>query len=218
MPKVKPNRSAPGIDMTAMVDVAFLLLTFFILTTKFKAEEKIQVDTPGSISETPLPETDIMVLTIDKNGAVHAGFGDQNTRLAVLQQIIDDYSLDIPDKGKDFFRLQSTVGVPFKEFPAWLNGNVDHMKEFEQKGIPYPYNTEEGEENELKRWILYGRTANVKTRFAVKGDGDCPYPAIADVISTLQDWNLNKFNLITDLETAPEGSAAAEAKATEGGE
>ena len=39
MPKHKPKRSAPSIDMTAMCDVAFLLLTFFMLTAKAKPQE-----------------------------------------------------------------------------------------------------------------------------------------------------------------------------------
>ena len=98
--------------------------------------------------------------------------------------------------------LQSAVGVPLEEIGPWLAGSKDELKAFEQKGIPYPY-FEDAEDNELKRWILYGRKANLGTRFAIKGDGNTPYPAIQEVISTFQDWNINKFNLITNLEAPP---------------
>lgn len=202
MPKVKPKRHVPSIDMTAMVDVAFLLLTFFILTTKFKPDEAVVVDPPFSTSTTILPPTDMMVLTIDSDGKCFVGFGDIYTREKVLNKIIEDYNFEVSEEGKRYFMLQSSVGVPFAEIGPWLNGPKAELKEFEQKGIPYPY-IEDAEENELKRWILYGREANLKTRFAIKGDSDTPYSAIQDVISTLQDWNINKFNLITNLEAAP---------------
>ena len=51
MPKVKPVRHTPLVDMTAMTDVAFLLLTFFMLTAKMKPQEPVVIDTPSSISE-----------------------------------------------------------------------------------------------------------------------------------------------------------------------
>ena len=60
MPKVKLPRKSTNIDMTAMCDVAFLLLTFFMLATKFKPDEPVVVKTPSSISEIPLPDADII--------------------------------------------------------------------------------------------------------------------------------------------------------------
>ena len=68
MPKVKVPRKSTSVDMTAMTDVAFLLLTFFMLATKFKPDEPVVVDTPSSISEIKLPESGIMQITIDKQG------------------------------------------------------------------------------------------------------------------------------------------------------
>ena len=50
MPKVKLPRKSTSIDMTAMCDVAFLLFSFFILTTKFKPSEALAVVTPKSVS------------------------------------------------------------------------------------------------------------------------------------------------------------------------
>lgn len=70
MPKHKPKRSAPSIDMTAMCDVAFLLLTFFMLTAKAKPQETVIVDTPTSISETKLPDAGTLTILVDKTGKV----------------------------------------------------------------------------------------------------------------------------------------------------
>ncbi len=43
MPKFKPHRQGVRIDMTPLVDVAFLLLTFFMLTTQFKPQEEVTI-------------------------------------------------------------------------------------------------------------------------------------------------------------------------------
>jgi biopolymer transport protein ExbD len=70
MPKVKIPRKNISLDMTAMCDMAFLLLTFFMLTTKFKPDEPLVVDTPTSISEIKIPESNLMVISIGKEGQV----------------------------------------------------------------------------------------------------------------------------------------------------
>ena len=46
------------IDMTPMVDVAFLLLIFFMTTTQFKPPEKVAITLPASKSEIQVPETE----------------------------------------------------------------------------------------------------------------------------------------------------------------
>jgi biopolymer transport protein ExbD len=50
---------------------------------------------------------------------------------------------------------------------------------------------------------MQGRLANPQYSIAIRGDGDCPYPVIKKVITTLQAKNVNKFNLITNLEAKP---------------
>ncbi len=54
--------------MTAMCDVAFLLLSFFILTTKFKPDEVLAVTTLKSVSTTPAEQKDIVMVTMDREG------------------------------------------------------------------------------------------------------------------------------------------------------
>ncbi|GAW90320.1 biopolymer transporter ExbD [Flavobacterium psychrophilum] len=69
MAKAKSQKKAAAIDMTAMCDVAFLLLTFFILTATAKQPEPLPVDTPSSTVQTKLPEKDLAMLTVG-NGKV----------------------------------------------------------------------------------------------------------------------------------------------------
>jgi biopolymer transport protein ExbD len=66
----KPKRANLRLDMTAMVDVAFLLLTFFMLTTQFKPPSQVEIDRPTSHAEVKLPGTDIMTVTVAEDGRV----------------------------------------------------------------------------------------------------------------------------------------------------
>lgn len=215
MPKVKPKRKNPSIDMTAMVDVAFLLLTFFILTTKFRAEDRIIVDTPTSVSEVKIPSSNLFTITVDKTGLVAIGASEE-TRLGMLERIAETYNLAISEQGKMFFKNTPSFAVPLQEVPAWLNQpNQEKMKEFAFKGIPV--DTRRGQVNELKEWINAARRTNLDLRFAIKGDRDVSYEKMSKVIETLQDVKINRFNLITGLEADPNGpKKPAEAASAEG--
>jgi biopolymer transport protein ExbD len=88
MPKHKKARLGTRIDMTPMVDVAMLLLTFFMMTTQFKPPEDVDVIIPASHSEFKLPESHIMMIYVTKEGKIYLGvdamglmehlFGTQN--------------------------------------------------------------------------------------------------------------------------------------------
>ena len=80
MPKIKPKRQGVLIDMTPLVDVAFLLLTFFMLTTQFKPPEEVQIELPSSNSQFKLPESDVMTLTLAKDGRIFLGLDSQRLR------------------------------------------------------------------------------------------------------------------------------------------
>lgn len=74
MPRIKKKRVAVRIDMTPLVDVAFLLLTFFMLTTQFKPPEEVEIALPLSHSEIKLPESNTMTINISKDGKLYLGF------------------------------------------------------------------------------------------------------------------------------------------------
>src|SRR6478735_1563106 len=93
MPKVKIPRKSISLDMTAMCDMAFLLLTFFMLTTKFKPEEPVTVDMPSSISESILPDANILTISVGKEGQVFYGLDGQEAKREVLKNIASKHGL-----------------------------------------------------------------------------------------------------------------------------
>jgi biopolymer transport protein ExbD len=74
MPRIKKARVAIRIDMTPMVDVAFLLLTFFMLTTQFRPPEEVDIRLPLSHSDAKLPESNTMTVNVSDSGKVYLGF------------------------------------------------------------------------------------------------------------------------------------------------
>jgi biopolymer transport protein ExbD len=80
MGRIKPKRHGVLIDMTPLVDVAFLLLTFFMLTTSFKPPEEVTIDLPSSNSLFKLPESDVMTLSLSKDGRIFMNLDSQKLR------------------------------------------------------------------------------------------------------------------------------------------
>lgn len=200
MPKVKVPRKSTLIDMTAMCDVAFLLLTFFMLTTQFKSDESVMVDTPSSISEIKLPDTDILNITITKEGKVFFSIDNKNfARERLLAKISEKYpELQFTPQEEKAFALTGSVGVPLNQLKGYLDLDEADRKMYDQPGIPI-----DSSNNELGTWIMQGRLSNPNVRITIDGDQACPWPIVKKVMDTLQDKNVNKFNLITDLEADP---------------
>jgi biopolymer transport protein ExbD len=197
MPKVKVPRKSTTVDMTAMTDVAFLLLTFFMLATKFKPDEPVIVDTPSSVSEVKLPETDVMLLTIDNLGRVFFTVDGQNTRADLLEKMSAKYNISFTPEQKQEFLVMSSFGAPISQLPKYLNMSTDEKKDYDRisTGIPY-----DSLNNELGDWVWQTRLANNNVRVAIKGDRDVPYDKVKRVIATLQEKKVNRFNFITAME------------------
>lgn len=196
-------RSSPSLDMTPMVDLAFLLVTFFMLTTQFRADEPVIVDMPSSIAEIKIPEIDVMTITVDDKGQVFFNIDGKETRAKVLAKMGEKYKVNFtPDEIKRFSIITS-FGMPITELKNYLpkkelerKALYDVIQIAGKKGIPY-----DSLNNQLSDWILQSRYANPKFRIAIKGDGNSPYPTVKKVIEILQKNKVNKFNLITGMET-----------------
>nr|WP_295934684.1 biopolymer transporter ExbD [uncultured Dyadobacter sp.] len=200
MGKVRPKKHAPHTDMTAMTDVAFLLLTFFIMTATFKSNDA-EITTPTSISQIKVPDDDIMVISIDKAGKVFFGVDAQPIRVAMLDNIGQAKGITFTDTEKAKFALQSSFGFPLNQLKPWLNMPKEQMGQVKQPGIP----VDSTGASELADWVYAARKANSQLRIALKGDNLSKFPAFKDVLANLQSQNINKFNLITGSEQAPAG-------------
>ena len=89
----KMKRIGIKIDMTPMVDVAFLLLIFFMSTSQFDPPQKVQIQIPESHSNLPVPESDVMVLSISKDNELLYQIGknpQEMTDLGSLEQLVMD--------------------------------------------------------------------------------------------------------------------------------
>jgi biopolymer transport protein ExbD len=204
MAKVKMSKKATSIDMTAMCDVAFLLLTFFILTATAKAPEALPVDTPSSTVQTKLPETGLVMLTVGKNEGkeqVFYGMKDRDIRSGALDYMAQKYQIEFTDKEKEQFMLVDEFGVPLEGLKQLLSMKAaDRVKSGVQTGIPC-----DSINNQLQDWIQGARQANIdnggtkELQFAIKGDAKELYPQIKRVMDILQDQKINSFNLVTGL-------------------
>jgi biopolymer transport protein ExbD len=196
MPKVKVPRKSTTVDMTAMCDVAFLLLTFFMLTSNFVAKEPIVVAVPSSISEIKIPERDIATVLIDREGKVFFGLDTQQDRKEVLDNVGKAYSISFSEKELNEFSKISMSGVPIEKMKAFLALSTEQRDSKEAAiGIPA-----DSINNQFKVWMKTARQVNRNLRLAIKSDQGTPYKVIKDVMGTLQDIDENRYNLITSLE------------------
>jgi biopolymer transport protein ExbD len=210
MPHAKLPRKSTHIDMTAMCDVAFLLLTFFMLATKFKPEEPVVVKTPSSISDIQLPDVDIMLLTVDTKGRIFFSIDNKLKRRDLIDAVDLEKGLNLTETEKKVFALDASEGIPFSQLKSYLSSTPDEMRAMETAAPGIPVDTSVySPQNELATWVKNARNTNPKLRICIKADGDASYPMVQKIIKTLEGWKIFKFNLITNLKGIPAGTAAA---------
>ena len=195
---VKMSKKAASIDMTAMCDVAFLLLTFFILTATAKIPEALPVDTPASTVQTKLPETDLATLTIGK-GKVFFDLKGREIRKQTLDLMGKKYGIEFTQDEMDKFALMEDFGVPVEGLKSIIAMTTSERGKANQPGVP-----KDSLNNQLKDWIYNARIANIavddkELQIAIKGDAKEEYPAIKQVMDILQDQKINSFSLVTGL-------------------
>ncbi|MFB5945668.1 ExbD/TolR family protein [Albibacterium profundi] len=203
MGKIKVKRSTPLTDMTAMCDVAFLLLTFFILTATARQPEPMPVDMPASTVQIKVPDTDLGTITVGDGGKLFFGVAGPDIRMNMLDRMGEQYGLTFTPEERQRFSLIDGFGVPLSQLKQLIAmDNTQRIESGIQQGIPA-----DSTDNQLKEWILAARKATAEVndkqmRIAIKGDKEEEYPAIKKVIDILQDQKLNKFSLITSLRVA----------------
>lgn len=208
MANVKTSKKSTRIDMTAMCDVAFLLLSFFIMTATSKVPEPKPVDTPASTIKAKLPERNLLTITVG-DSAVYIGMSERETRIAALEAMSLKYDIAFTPQEINEFSLLDSFGVPLEQLKSLLAlKNAQRNKPGTQSGIPFKGDISE---NELSYWIYYANAAVVmeqqakgvekikEIEIAIKGSSKEKYPVVKNVFDILQKQNMNDFYLVTSL-------------------
>jgi len=219
MPSVKLPKKSTATDMTPFVDVAFLILSFFMLATKFKPPEPVEITTPNSVSTKALPENDAILVTLDSSGRVFFTMRvekDQMLKYNVIKNMNDTRSLGLSEAEMKNFVKADAIGVPFSQLKQLLAIPAEDQRNIKQPGIPI----KDSASNELFYWIRDAVSAfsGKKINYLVKGDNNAKYPAFKEILNSFKRNDIYKFQLITAVEDVPVGSelykerAAQEAK------
>lgn len=199
MAKVKPKKKQTKIDMTAMCDVSFLLLSFFIMTSTARLPEPYPVDTPASTVQTKLPDSNLATITVGES-KVFFGVTGREVRKLTLKKMAEKYGASFSPDEYEKFALIDFWGVDIASVrPLIAMKNEDRNRLGVQPGIPC-----DSANNQLKDWILFARIATKELdkndlNIAIKGDKNVPYPSIKKVIDILQEQRKNNFFLVTNL-------------------
>ena len=214
MPSVKIPKKSTDNDMTPFVDVAFLILSFFMMATKFKPEEAVEVKTPSSVSAYAVPEKDVFMVSVDKDARVFVGMDNPEFKQVLIQNLDKRLSLGLtPAEMKNFINA-SSIGVPYNQLKSALAMDPQQLTKFKQPGIPCPDSTG----GELMTWVTDALTAyqGRKLSLLVKADNNLKYPAFKNILAAFKKNDQNKFLLITAPEEAPPGTALYATRANGG--
>lgn len=207
MPKVKISKKPADTDMTPFVDVAFLILSFFIMATKFKPAEAVPIQTPNSVSSQTLPENDAVLISIDKDDKVYFSIMSKNDPQKAKDIIVaasTARNIPVTEADASHYFPGDMIGVPFSQLKSYLNLSNDQKKDIKMEGIP----VKDSANNELYYWIAATRTvfAGQPLKYLIKGDNVSKFPAFNAVIDALKRNDEQKYNLVTMPEGAPEGT------------
>lgn len=205
MPKIKAPKHAPENDMTPFVDVAFLILSFFMLATKFKPEEPVEVKTPNSVSSAAVPEKDAFMVSIDKGGRVFVSMDNPEFKQVLIDNLNKTRNLGLTPAEMKAFVNSPSVGVPFNQLKSLLGMDPEQVKKVNQPGIP----VSDSLGGELNYWVRDALVAyqGRKLNLLIKADNSTKYPAFKNVLTAFKKNDQNKFLLITAPEDAPAGTA-----------
>jgi biopolymer transport protein ExbD len=215
MAQIKGPKGSPTIDMTPMVDLAFLLVTFFMLSANFREDGPV-IDTPSSIATIETPKNVVMI-TIDKGGRVYFGFtAGEEARRNLLGQMSKKYKVNFTKKQADNFVALTTFGCSIQQLPKYLDMSAEERKKTNASIAV------EKENNQLKDWVSFANKEGIKSgadkyeeaamkdpevdveefkiKFILKVDGSAVYERAKMVIETFRDLELNNLNFVTSLE------------------
>lgn len=202
MGRAKIKRGSTSVDMTPMCDVAFLLLTFFILAAKFKPPDVIEVVTPSSVSTKVAPEKDFLRVTISKDNKVFLSM-DPSIKGDVLDELAKERNITFSAQDKENFINAQFIATPISQLNQFDQLKPEQVKGANLEGIPV-----DSANNELAAWVSAAINARMgeTLNYLIKGDDASKYETFEKVIDAFKRNDQYKYNLVTSAESIPEGS------------
>jgi hypothetical protein len=185
------------------VDIAFLILSFFIMATKFKPPDIVEIKTPGSVLSQKLPENNAVMISFDSTNRVFftvLSEKDPQKYADIINEVNTGQNLGLTPAEIANFRNIYMVGVPLSGVKQLLGMDAKAVEKVRQPGIP----VEDSANNELYWWVRAAKNAfaGEKLNYLIKGDGNSKYPAFEAVVAALKRNEEFKYNLITTLDGA----------------
>lgn len=209
MGRAKIPRKSTNIDMTAMCDVAFLLLSFFILATKQKPPEAVAVQTPSSTQSTAAKDpSEAILITLNAEGKCYLMLGEKTKRLEIIQDLNTTRSLGLSQAEMVKLSKMQVIGMPLGMIKGVL-GLSQAVPAEKLEGIPI----KDTANNEMMDWMRSVSNAykgtnqrELEDNILLKGDMEALYPQFKNIKTALKKNDIYKFRIVTNGEAAPLGS------------
>lgn len=207
MPKAKIQKKPTDTDMTPFVDVAFLILSFFIMATKFKPSEPVPIDTPNSVASQVMPDNNAVMMSIDKDNKVYFSVmskSDIQKGKDIIKEAAKRSGIELTDGDLKNYQDGEMIGMPFNKIKGYLALPPAERAKVAQDGIP----VKDSATSELVNWIGAAKYvfSGESLKYLVKGDNTSKYPTFGAIIDAMKRNDEQKYNLVTMPQEAPAGT------------
>ncbi|MCF3111438.1 biopolymer transporter ExbD [Niabella sp. CC-SYL272] len=207
MAKAKIQKKSTDTDMTPFVDVAFLILSFFIMATKFKPSEPVPIETPNSVASQVMPDNNAVMMSIDKDNKVYFSImskSDIQKGKEIIKEAAKRAGVTLSDADLSQYQDGEMIGMPFNKIKGFLALPPAQRAKVAQDGIP----VKDSATSELVNWIGAAKYvfAGEQLKYLVKGDNSSKYPTFGAIIDAMKRNDEQKYNLVTMPQDAPAGT------------
>ncbi|MGJ7030430.1 ExbD/TolR family protein [Niabella hirudinis] len=207
MAKAKIQKKSTDTDMTPFVDVAFLILSFFIMATKFKPTEPVPIKTPNSVASQVMPDNNAVMMSIDKDNKVYFSImskSDIQKGKDIIKEAAKRAGVELSDADLKNYQDGEMIGMPFTKIKGYLALPPAQRAKVAQDGIP----VKDSATSELVNWIGAAKYvfSGESLKYLVKGDNDSKYPTFGAIIDAMKRNDEQKYNLVTMPQDAPVGT------------
>lgn len=209
MARPKIPRKSTIVDMTAMCDVAFLLLSFFILTAQFKPSEAVMVNTPSSVAAKIAPQKNFVMVSLTPDNKLFLSMGDnkedQDKKAEMIKSVNATRNLGLTDAEIAALKRAPFIGVPLAQLKQQAKIPVEQQNDKTLPGIP----AKDSINNEMVDWMRAVNDVYSGLKppiLLLKGDNLAKYPAFRNVIDAYRKNGFFHFQMVTSPESVPKGS------------